>query len=770
MSIFSPPLIRRSAPAILIAAIFISSEALGQQRDIRGVDSHRSAVESPQPHAIPQVPAPSRLKNINSAKGNEDRCEALLLWLHSGLPANLAAADLPRRIGPEMTVIFRDQPMVAVWGRPYDQMDAKERAKQHKKVISKCLNGNQRRRTVLGLVPYVGWIPGVGTRGPSRTMTSLAEQLAPFGRVLNEAFSPYEARGNWSAPLSIKNHLKQFRTESQWVADSMASATSAQAEKADFDRISKDRGDVTRQMSLFNNAERSQVSEYLASRQSAIAPAIADAWLTKASASSPNVESAKALAGDFATIEPVVGALAAGERAAWRDRYYQVLESLVADDIRSRMASLARVAPSLAGVSPLIAWKDDFDREYAAMRTIPAVQTASAAYVTTRERVYGAALNSWRRQVDSIPLSPSAISGKRRELDGLFAGERKSVDGWFAQFETPLRAKEDQIRAAVLAESRRSSYPTGESTGLTATSLSVEGLNDPDVVQSLYAGAFERIDFNRDDLRFQALYNNYLEAYSGNCGRFLPSNRVELTTQECKTERVMRNGYGIETSRSCVDWVSVPTGTFVSPAMREGHQTLAQLGVVDGIRLATRMMTQSVGDTLSSAAGLAQVGLRARADMNRLTEANACTSPALKRFEENLRLFALNQAPLRLAGARATVSINAVIPGLPFRDQNYERLMGDLIVDQARTWAINRLDGIRQVSVDSRDDFGRPRRISATYNYYTTFNQRARYEGSVYATFKDGLPECLYFFDAPGLCRAPARKIVTAYDSGSYER
>jgi hypothetical protein len=222
----------------------------------------------------------------------------------------------------------------------------------------------------------------------------------------------------------------------------------------------------------------------------------------------------------------------------------------------------------------------------------------------------------------------------------------------------------------------------------------------------------------------------------------------------------------MEISRYCIDWVTVPTGTFVTPAMYEGHEALMKLARADGFRTAARLMTDP--NVLATASGMVNVAQTASADMEVLTRDNACGGPALKRFEENLRRFALNQSPVRLSGVtRPVASINTVVPGLPFRDQNYPRLMQDLVAEQAKTWVMNRFGRVTDASVTSRDAAGRPSRLSARYVFQGLNGSTT---GSVDVTFTDGLPECLYFFDAPSVCRSPARRIVVAYDAGSYEK
>jgi hypothetical protein len=43
-----------------------------------------------------------------------------------------------------------------------------------------------------------------------------------------------------------------------------------------------------------------------------------------------------------------------------------------------------------------------------------------------------------------------------------------------------------------------------------------------------------------------------------------------------------------------------------------------------------------------------------------------------------------------------------------------------------------------------------------------------RTQGSVTVGFSDGMPECIYFSDAPSACQTPSRRIIARYSSGGY--
>ena len=302
---------------------------------------------------------------------------------------------------------------------------------------------------------------------------------------------------------------------------------------------------------------------------------------------------------------------------------------------------------------------------------------------------------------------------------------------------------------------------------LTPGSFSANGLHNEDTLTNLYLGNFTDIAFDRDNMNFSILYSAYLNAYARRCNAHLPRNKVEMTRQECAAERVTRNGYGVETSRYCIRWVTVGTGLYADPEMYNVKMQLERIQARDGLRTVFGMLTKK--DPIAGAMNMAGNAQAAVSDMNSLVRMNACTSSALNRFQENLKSFALNKQPIRL-GTNASVKPAVKSPtGISFKNQNYSKLMEDLIYEQSRTWAMNRFvrGSVSGVSVTSTDNLGRPAKITAQY-IYNGFNNRSR--GSVTLTFTDGHPECMYFYDFPATCRTPNRKIAAAFSGGAYQK
>jgi len=119
-----------------------------------------------------------------------------------------------------------------------------------------------------------------------------------------------------------------------------------------------------------------------------------------------------------------------------------------------------------------------------------------------------------------------------------------------------------------------------------------------------------------------------------------------------------------------------------------------------------------------------------------------------------------------LAVPNASKTSGSPSDGLP-NDQNYTKLIEDLVSENAKSWLMNRFvsGSAKNPTVISRDSAGRPSKLTAQY-VFDGFSGRS--PGTVTLTFSDGLPACLYFFDYPTTCRTPSRAIVTAYAEGQY--
>lgn len=293
--------------------------------------------------------------------------------------------------------------------------------------------------------------------------------------------------------------------------------------------------------------------------------------------------------------------------------------------------------------------------------------------------------------------------------------------------------------------------------------FSAEGLRYEQVLTNIFLGNFEEIAFDREDMTFAILFNAYITNYAKYCKKYLPVNSVELTKQECATEKVTTNGWGVEVSRNCVEWRTVGTGLYASPEMYNAKLEIDRFQAGNTLRNVFDILMQK--DRVGSIMGMVADEQDANNDMIALIRKNGCNSPGLMRFQENLRLFALNKQPISYK--KKTVETKGAI--LLANDQDFEKLVDDLISDNSKKWVVNRYQygSTSNINIISKDGQGRPTEITAKYKYEGLGGVSY---GSVRVTFNDGLPECLYFFDFPNTCRTADRRIVSQYAKGDYKK
>lgn len=295
----------------------------------------------------------------------------------------------------------------------------------------------------------------------------------------------------------------------------------------------------------------------------------------------------------------------------------------------------------------------------------------------------------------------------------------------------------------------------------TNPAFSAKGLQYENLITKIFKGDFINISFDRDETTFILLLNEYIDTYAIYCASSLPANKVELMRQECVTERVTKDAYGWEISRTCIEWVDVGRGLYAKPEMRDAQKIIEKSQATDAFRNMYKMLSQKnpVGEALS----MVDKAKAIKSDMVALVKTNGCKSAGLMRFEENLYRFATNKQPIIFGNNEAkkiTISVN---------NQNLSKLAEDLVYEHSKKWAMNRYrrGSITNATVTKKDDQNRPVEMTARYRYSGWSGEST---GSVRITFVDGLPECLYFHDFPSTCRTADRKLVSLFANGTYKK
>ncbi len=293
--------------------------------------------------------------------------------------------------------------------------------------------------------------------------------------------------------------------------------------------------------------------------------------------------------------------------------------------------------------------------------------------------------------------------------------------------------------------------------------FNTDGLFNAEFFDYIFRGQFENVQMKRMDTQFLMIFEQYLRTFGRQCPASLPSSKVEIMNWVCATEEVTTNGYGIETSRVCIEWTKVGSGLYARRDLYEAKLRVESIQSADAFRNTLAMLADP--NAMGNSVDMIHKANGVKNDMAQLFNLNNCNNPGVRRFEENLKRFALNQQAIRMQGTSKYTAMKE--SGGPTGAQNLSKLVDDLVANHSKTWAFNRYvsGSISGLSIQSTDNQGRPRDLKANYRYKGFSGSSA---GWVRVTFTDGLPKCIYFFDFPNNCKTPNSSIVASYAQGKY--
>ena len=456
-----------------------------------------------------------------------------------------------------------------------------------------------------------------------------------------------------------------------------------------------------------------------------------------------------------------------------RDKTVTILNEIIPDEL----ARLERIPLDYSGIQEVNTFYRSTNNKFGSLRNYSVVSSLyekldekkASVIAANAPRISSEIKNaSTTPQLDTIEETYFANMLSESSVGNTLRGQLEQKREDIQEEQRRKRIAEQaaaQRRAQQLLEARNASL-AAENRNLSPTSFSTRGLQNGKVFSNLYLGEFHNIPFDRDDVKFASLYGAYMYTFARECKQYVPvSNRDEILEDECIEETVTKNGWGVEISRYCSQYQKRRTGLYAKSEIYEVYEQVERSQKGNLLQTTFRLLLSDNGpagalNTLGDARSM-------QVDMQTAFQNNACNSPGLQRFEDNLRMFALNERPKRLTGQLEVSSIITPQPGTLFKDQNYTELLEDLIFEQSKTWAINKFikGSVSRVTVSSRDDLGRPLKISARYVYNGFSNSSY---GRVNLTFDEGWPKCLYFSDNPTTCRAASRKIVANYAKGEY--
>jgi len=301
--------------------------------------------------------------------------------------------------------------------------------------------------------------------------------------------------------------------------------------------------------------------------------------------------------------------------------------------------------------------------------------------------------------------------------------------------------------------------------GSQSMKFNTDGLYYAEFYDYIFRGHFENIEIKHEDIGFLTIFEQYLRAFGKQCPSYLPANKVKIMEQECAKEQVTTNGYGIETSRVCIEWRWVWSGLYARPDLYKAKMEVEGIQRAKGLQTVMTMITDP--NAMGNSVDIMHKIKGLQNDMAQIFKLNSCNSPGIKRFEENLKLFALNKPGIRMKGTSKYAAMKK--SGGPTGSQNFNKLVDDLVANQARTWSFNRYTAgsISGIRILSKDNEGRPTALQANY-MFSGFSKNGK--GWVKVSFKNGLPDCIYFFDFPNNCKTPSSSILASYAQGNYRK
>jgi len=296
--------------------------------------------------------------------------------------------------------------------------------------------------------------------------------------------------------------------------------------------------------------------------------------------------------------------------------------------------------------------------------------------------------------------------------------------------------------------------------------FNTDGLYYAEFYDYMFRGHFENIEIKREDMEFLTIFEQYLRTFGKQCPSYLPTNKVEIMQQVCSKEEVTINGYGYGADRrDCIEWKWVGTGIYAKPDLYNAKMEVEGILRAKGLQIVMAMISDP--NAMGNSVDMVHKIKGLKNDMSQFFTLNLCNSTGIKRFEENLKLFALNKPGIRIQVVSKYAAMKK--SGGPTGSQDFNKLVDNLVANQAKTWSFNRYTAgsISGLRVLSKDHEGRPTALQANY-IFSGFSKSGN--GWVKVSFKNGLPDCIYFFDFPNNCKTPSSSIVASYAQGDYRK
>jgi len=553
-------------------------------------------------------------------------------------------------------------------------------------------------------------------------------------------------------PATLKEELDNIKREYNIIASTLKSDRDIS-----WNQLVEYKQVVDNDYTYFLSNETSELANAISERESGAAYNELKSRLQSEFAKPMTYSSLNSLAGFTNQHQELYSKLTQNQKSQIQGEVTQQSEKILAELMKKESKTIDDITTALSSKNELEVFHKGFDQRYGSFKKYHSVQAVYDAITDKKTRIISANSETITQRIEQV----TSIS-QLNNLNGLYLSQVNST-AEINRLKAKVKSKESEL---IEAERRREIARQEKMKRVieeTMDGFTTDGLVNSELMKNFFLGNFIEIPFNRDNIFFSTMISAYMYAYANACKSSLPSNMVPIMENKCNAWMITRNGYGVEISRYCTDWVKKPTGYYASPELYAAYSEIERIQAGDVFKNIGKIIfgENPIGSVTSNVLD----AITLKSDMSRLISVNGCNNAGLKRFEENLIRFAHNNHPIRLTenGTSLTITPAAVDYS---QEQDLVKLMKDLVYENSKNWTFKYINNsVRNVRVISRDSQDRPVKIIATYTY-EGFSGRTNDE--VHLTFENGLPDCIYFPRYSINCRTPDRRVVADFVNGKY--
>lgn len=242
--------------------------------------------------------------------------------------------------------------------------------------------------------------------------------------------------------------------------------------------------------------------------------------------------------------------------------------------------------------------------------------------------VYTNTINDLREKITTIYRSNKSLI--KNEIDRLSTSKDIDIYTKALKVDITAFAQGYQVVTAI-GENRKKELLTEF-----GFDVRTESLSNGKFIKEFLIGDSKNMSIRPASMELALMIKHFMFESSKTC---TDADDVQIIySQECKTEKVTRNGWGAEISRYCVEYVDVPTGFYTSRALYQAYRQTQNKVDRNALGNAFKILgAWATGRTTEGAFEIYPSSLQS--DMRKFISYHGCSNPILKRFEENIVRF-----------------------------------------------------------------------------------------------------------------------------------